>query len=533
MKSVKIINIFNLTILVKLKKFYQISFFTYLILHLLTQKLSAEDIFYRSEHYNNYGITLLKENNKLAAIEQFIKALISDPGNALAKKNLLKIAKSGAFKSHGSELKILRLIDLIDYIDFLHSRIIYLESQNDRLIKFIFEYVKDETIVLTTQSIQNDNKDEIDLKSMHQELFGDAPMISLDQLDFLNENYLSIKDRLVERLKVLQGANDQLRAFKISFLGQKNQIVRRKHTDQIKRNISSIQRQLTKKDEILKDQEQILRILKEELDSIRKDFALLNAKFQQTDQKVLALTKELAGTTLELYEKDQTLMNKSDRISTLEKDLLEAKERLSLVQRIIKDKDDHIDKLEEEMLFIQKDVHSNTQFQKSEQQTIKRVLSHINKKLKYQTELNLAKVNLLEQQLLILQKKYNEIETAVLDKDKDLSRLEKEFQFRGKKLSNLKKIATLKDQKVFELNGVVELYKGRLIDTLELVKEKEERILQLEKQIHEINSQFNDFDIRTLGQFFQQKFKFISEDRLPVNQPDSLGRGKIKMSLDQ
>ena len=113
-------------------------------------------------------------------------------------------------------------------------------------------------------------------------------------------------------------------------------------------------------------------------------------------QKVSALTGQLAGKTLELMEKDSFLTEQKEDFKFLENSLKEAEERLGLVQRIIQEKDEKILVLQKDVAQMQALTQESYALNQRSIEDLKVQFVELHDDLKEQMSINQDKVSALE-----------------------------------------------------------------------------------------------------------------------------------------
>ena len=175
------------------------------------------------------------------------------------------------------------------------------------------------------------------------------------------------------------------------------------------------------------------------------------------------------------------LAQKDARLADLEKDLVESQERLSLVQRIIKEKDDHVLMLEEEMAGIENKLEGHDELTRS---TVDNLTE--------QAQGSAVKINDLQKQFTELAAKYKQSEKEMKTRDNKIRDLQKALNKKSSTLANYKKAFMSKDQQLMELNGVVQIYKSKLIEASSDLKSKDKELDRLEKQMDDLDLRLQD-----------------------------------------
>ncbi len=355
-------------------------------------------------------------------VARFVNALLADSSNTTAKKYLKRIAKSDAVRTKRQELSLLRFIELIDFSDSLKSRIKYLQTTNTRFMEFILKDGKsDESIMKSARSIQARIPDAINSYRKRPAILRRVQTLKTLNITKLNQALVREKRGLMRQLDMLRNIHTQLRPIKIK--AAKNLIVSKK--------------------------QKFPNRFTQQIDEIK-------LKLVETDRRVGELTGELAKMSLELYEKNNLLRDKDSRITLFEDNLVDARERLNLVQRIIKEKDKDIHILEKKIADPQSGI---------------------------MPQANLARIQSLEQQFQDLNEKHSRMEKLLAKKDSTISQLKETVSSKNRKILISRKASLLKSRGLVQLDGIVQIYRGRLKDTYVDLMEKTERVKRLEDKL--------------------------------------------------
>ncbi len=157
-----------------------------------------------------------------------------------------------------------------------------------------------------------------------------------------------------------------------------------------------------------------------------------------TDKKIAELTHDLAGMSLDLYERQTLVRKKDERIIALEKNLKDIQGRLKLSQRLIDEKDKNIDAL---------------------------------------------KKGVLDTNLSLEPGDAGKIPAADLVRIQDI---ERKFKSLKKQYTYLKKRMDIRDKEINQLYGITDIYRWKLHETYADLQKKEERLDHLEQQLREL-----------------------------------------------
>ncbi len=102
----------------------------------------------------------------------------------------------------------------------------------------------------------------------------------------------------------------------------------------------------------------LLKDLQNQFEKVQLGLDVFRERLQETNGKVGNLVEDVASKSLDVYTQEKIVLAAHQEMGDLRSELEETKERLRLVQRIIQEKDDHIQTLEEEVSDIQSVVGS-------------------------------------------------------------------------------------------------------------------------------------------------------------------------------
>lgn len=167
-----------------------------------------------------------------------------------------------------------------------------------------------------------------------------------------------------------------------------------------------------------------------ELAAMEQRFEQLNERLGGMQEKVEDLTRKLAAASLEIFEKEKALGDKAERMMSLESELAETNERLLLVQTVIQEKDQEARRLEEMV-----------------------------------NELRLAR------------------EAGQIKDRGRLDVLEEKFQDLSERYARMEEALETSRYQVRTAAGMLEIYRGRLIETRNQLKAREDQIDQLREKL--------------------------------------------------
>ena len=475
------------------------------------QPVFAETPQYFSKYHSDYGSRLYKEGKLDLAVEQFVKSLLADSANRVAKETLKDILKNQDNKLKQDRLTLFRFVEMIDYSEFLKSRIEHLTESNDLLTRFILEHGDfDESLLDTAKTIKVEIDDRAKSFDVEPGIIRPDEMGDDMKLTRMNKMFDQQKVRLTEELNYLQNINNQVRSIKIEVVNNLRELRKQELIDHFENQIDSIENKLADRDSKLHEQNKELASVNVDLQSVQGEFKDLQNKFDATEEKVAGLTKDLADMAMQAYEKDQQLANKEERLRSVETELMDSHEKMNLVQRIIQEKDDQLLSMEEEVIELHNSIKEDREPEYKHNYTFGKNASTQN--LKKNTE----KMVLLERQFDVLNKKYINLADRLELQDGQLSQLRRNIQLKNDKIVKFKRekdrevfllrktiadknadIAHLnrnvysRDEQLLQLSNIVDIYKTKLQKTMAVLAEKSDKLEHLEQQFLELTNKFN------------------------------------------
>ena len=391
-----------------------------------------------SSSYARHGEELFNEGKIKNATAKFIKALLLDGNNAFAKNYLQKIYQKSNIGDAQERYRLTYFLELVDYCQFLNGRIQNLITSNQDLIQFILQHQRDKNEIDQVKMIQAE-------LSAHDKWLGPpeasltAPISDELNMEKLTDALLQQKRNFLDELGSLQKMNDQLRSIRIKLIEKILTKPDPKTLQETTQYIKEIETQLTEKTKNLAHEEQKHSTVMEELNNVRKDFAGLQNRINETDKKVVGLTRDLAGMSLDLYEKEGLLTKKEERIAVLENELKDIQERFKLSQRLIN----------------QREQTPRENFSGEIYPIEKSLLSERRENDFRQFETSQAKIQKLEDNFRNLKQEY----------------------------LRLKKHMDIRDREMARVYGMLDIYKWKFHETYAELQNHDERLKRKEKQL--------------------------------------------------
>ena len=455
-----------------------------------SERIFAEEKYSLVTFYLTKGERFLEKEDYLSAMDQFLIVTLLDPSHKQAREYLSQPGMTAVLHGQYDQYKLKKFLDLADQTDFLDSRIAYLDDSNDRLFTFIEKnnLVRDQNRE-NFEALASMVKPRRDISAIAAKLEQIRDSHGVETLGLAIKMMLDQKDQSLEMLKTKQEINSQLRSLKQKLLDK--EIARQKMepvatTDQ---NVGRLREQLTEKQMQIENQNKQIQSLRGELKEVQLEFGDFQRKMSNTDQKLAELTKELAGMSLDVFGKQKIIDNKDAMIQQLSDQLKESQAQLQLVQGIIEEKDGRIAEFQEQLVRLEERVKSGESVYQAPAFGEIPVPDQAGPVLfPMGTD---GPVAAFEEKLDALTVKYQTLEDAVKEKESQIAQLNQLVGLLDRKIISYRQSHAKKEQELVQVRGMLEIYKGRLEDTCEILKKRDLYILQIEQQLRGLESLFD------------------------------------------
>ena len=484
------------------------------------QKAHATEAEYLAQYHKDFAARLASQEKFPQALEEYWKSLILNSRD----KDIFEKLKDLSEKSDAngfSEVQRIRLFNTVEYIQFLGDRLIKLKNQNRSLIDFLQLYGRNQESI---SLLVNTWKEQIFTPDFPED---EAPKEELDALlDFpqLNLYFDSIRSRLLNQLKTMQEAYEQLYSLKLNLTQKLRDEQQKKTVEEFNKRTEDLQTQVNHKNDVIKEQKISVVYLESEFSAQQQKLENLQQKVQQTNERLTGLTRDLAGMTLQIYEKDNQLAQKSEDATKLSSNLQEAEERLSLVQRIIQEKDDQITQLQKAVSDIQDHLgktspSSSPQMGVPEMGAVRSELDQLHHTVVNEIARNKDTIIAMQEQLDALTLKYQALETVLQRRDDQIVELKDHLIHKDLIISDIQSHIVSKEGELAVMSGVAEIYRDKLHKTLTELDKRNEEVQKLRQQL--ANKHISAFDQDPLADM--PNWNFWSEKNVLESTKHNLG----------
>ncbi|MCK5259563.1 MAG: hypothetical protein KAJ70_00745 [Candidatus Omnitrophica bacterium] len=462
------------------------------------------------------------------AVDHFCRMLSIDPGNKTVQENLKTISSHPELTAI-QRSDVIRLEDHLSYIKNLQGRVEYLISKRNLLRDQLIENGHARAVLLKGLFDIRDN-----ISGSHetfsyqkQSLFDrKSPLVIINNLLVDEKMQLSVRVRSLENqydwLKAVnKDGAPRLEPGHLIAAGLQKDVKPDLHQETVA-EIISLQ---PIRDEEGKVNEKRTEKFKKELGALYVQIDKLEEQITKEDDRAGELGSQVVDLSLKLLETEIQLNEKTGAVESLTAQLTDVEQRFVLGQRIIQEKD-------EEMQSLQEDLQKTRLETESRAAKHDRVIVGKDKELKMangflniyrqrsgganrvlqqkkeQHNSNLRKVvlerdqeiNDLREQLGRMQKSLRTADRTVQEKVAYLNYAKNELvvlrkQMRvGEKEFKLEepKYRAFPDEKVTELSGILRIYKDKLFEETKAAREKTSDITNLERQLALLENQLNE-----------------------------------------
>lgn len=459
------------------------------------ERIFAQEKYSLVDFYLAKGERLLEKEDYLLAMNQFLIVTLLNPAHPKARDYLSRPDMEAVLKDKYEQYKLKKFLDLADQTDFLNSRIAYLDESNERL----FAFIKKNNLVTDKnqenfEALASMVKPKRDIQALATKLEQIRDAHDVETLSLAVKLMLDQKEQSMETLETKQRINSQLRSLKQALVDKEIARQRLPLPEKTDQSSERLHKQLAEKEAQIEMQNKQIQSLRGDLQEVRLEFSDLQRKMTDTDRKLAELTKELAGMSLDGFDKQKMLEDKDAMIRQLSEQLKESQAQLQLVQGIIGEKDERIVEFQSQLRQLEDRLKTG--------ETVHLAGGGLEAPVSDQAGPVLfplgtgGPVTAFEEKLGALSAKYQTLEDVVKEKESHISELNQLVGLLDRKVISYRQSHFKKEQELVQVKGILEIYKGRLDDTCELLKKRDMYIFEIEQQLRGLESLFdqNTFD---------------------------------------
>jgi len=378
--------------------------------------------------------------------------------------------------SQADLLELDRARDLLDYLSFLYSRLVFFQRNNEMVSAFIRNSVLDDDPVLESlERLLIDQKTAL--------TYGDPGVWNTPQeCTNLTDYYRALKSYesvLMNRLKKIQIISDQMRALKAEVLARPSS-----NTGGSPDSVAGLssgtrrilQDNLGGKDQTIRQQQEQIIQLTQQFSQMQLGLDVFRDRLARTDEQIAGLTKEAAARSLDLYAKDQEAQKANQRFENLQTEFLETQERLRLVQRIIQEKDDHIQALEGEVLNLHSAVNTVTDVPPGDIGDLRTEMTSRIQRMQDDIHESQGKISRLEERFQDVSLVNAQLRFELHAQEVMIHDLASQTRQKDAMIADLEKGFHIKTQKVLEMRDIIAIYKDKLRDYARRLEQRDQQL---------------------------------------------------------
>lgn len=413
------------------------------------------------------GERFYEQRKDLKAADRFVRALLLDPASQRARERLEELIKGSTVLTHHQRLQLQRFVDLIDYHQFLLNRI-------DGLLDDSRRYSMQIRHLLTSRQFPVDVAKTIDQADQIANAARQCRRIWISEdippvlsMDTIFEKLDMTIQRLEQQHQKLTKVCAQLR---------QQHLAARKHPPIPVIRSAAAQGSSSSPRQPLTGRQKRIQDFRVELKTVKREFEGLQKKLEETNARVGELTNNLAALSLELFEKEKVIADKDSQMFQLGEQLQETRERMTLVQRIIQEKDQQIQALQADIRHLQ--MHAESPGNPD--------LPPLNTTMSGPGDFD--QLAAMERQLKELSDKYNFLVDKIQERDLAIAQLRGTVAEKNEQIDLVHQAVKTQEEEIGLLNGIVQIYQGRLGDLYSSLKEKEKEMNALRQQLLELGA---------------------------------------------
>jgi len=478
--------------------------FTLICFFVLTTCIWAENEKKIAQAFVQHGIILYDKGDLQGALGDFSRALLLDSENSKAQDNLIRLSSHRDLNG-SQKVNIFLLEDLLKTIRKLTEKIKYFQDKqlvlgNQLIHKGYDKHLLDQEMINIKDQVSDSNRIldyainqpvtqlKNPLEVVNQSLSNEKDRLTqnlvylqkqFSRLREINSKNLPLEPIVVAKVEILQPEPEPIkkvtRASRKSVLKPKIKQVKKREIKKAPRVAKERKKKKTKSVEVAWRREDV-RDMKDELALIGEQLQSLQDQTSQKDMKIEKLTENLVDSTLELTEKEILLEKKVNDIIALNEELSDLRSRFELSQIIIKEKEERIYSVQENIdqqkanaARINDKQSSHLVSKGREVQELKDILKTYRLNLGEANEMvkeRNTQIALLSDELddvqsqLDLEERTVKVKESILQrKDRQVKALKVTIDRRRKKkvkrIEQLKGILLAKDEKLNELKGIL------------------------------------------------------------------------------
>ncbi len=402
-------------------KNFLIKIWVFLVVIFLGLPFAAQGQGTATDSYTHHGRVMLEWGNVTEAVDDFSKAILRDPHNREAQGQLMALASQGSLTPQ-QRINLVLLKDLVKYNQSLEAKVDYYETKN-RLLR--------EILIQKGYPVPFSDEEIIQIK------FNGT---SAEPLEQVNAALRFEKQQLSDKIVFLKKEYDRLRNVRSENFSNVRRVVKTQPSERITHFYNPYSEDFHNR---TKGSTESLNVPSEQIIRNQDMYA---AQFKPVEvptvisasrEDALMLKNELALVLGKLNNLERNITQKDQRIEELNKQIVNYALELSEVKMMLTQKIEKISSFNTALIDIQSRFELGQRIIQEKDGTIQSVQAML-----------------------------QEVRTQLFSRENEI-----------------KTILTSKDEKLVELNGILQVYKEKLGDVHQEVKEKGASVSTLEDQL--------------------------------------------------
>ena len=460
-----------------------------------THNLNLDEDIRIADSFTRHGAGRYKKGDIEGAIQDFSRALLLDPYNQTARSSLIQLAKHKDVSAQ-QKVQLFLLEDLLENIRNLAKRVDYFQKKRDAFAQRLLDQgFPENRLIYEMETIKKTVLK--DLKDWDSVTEVDS-RANQDPLKVVNISLNFEKQQLSGKIAYLQRQYARLKNLRGEFKAatKKSSAAAAEKSDKAPLNVFA-QTFYPQKDDLAMYTKAEAVKLEKEVAHVQGQINELRKQLKEKDQKIKDLTRELIDSSLKISEKDNLLKERQRMIDSLNMELRDIRARFELGQRIIAEKEEKLQTLQEILEKENNSLKAKTQKMADRVDDKDQSLRSIEKRLaesrrmltdsKVVIKKQMGEIETLKEKLASLRRRFESSEKALFAKDEEIALLKKrlrEEQARFKQdTAMLRKVVTTQEEGMKALLQERDAKITALSQELQGARQKTRKVKRLSQRI--------------------------------------------------
>jgi hypothetical protein len=422
-----------------------------------------------ADSYSNFSKTNVQEKS-LRSYELLVVNILLNPRDQESLAALIGYSQAESLPKN-EITQLLGLLDLVKHLHFLNERLVFVANKNLKIIEYINR--NDQGKSAMAELFKKNEQSSI---SQLSQIWSVEDIKRIRQIDPHNiragiEILQKYKDHLRANLLLRQQEYRQLSELKKAILTRSS--FAKPPLDLCRESSKIPPSEIKAKPQILDQQSKSEIVVRPGANNLDDDLKALQVKFDavqtrllEMEKKVTSLTIQIAGMSLDLFNKDSLIVEKEQSLIEMRQQVEETKGRLNLVQQLLQEKEKTIDQLIEDISQLKSDP-ANIVKSKEE---ITSVLEQLSKRLQMVNDDQTQKIRQLEDNSAALKIKYSALENFLAARERTFTELTKSQKEQKEKIEYYSKLVIAGQKKLKQLEGILRIYRDSYTEAKQYIK---------------------------------------------------------------